>query len=138
MASLRFIFETLLITKSPVLHDPRVASEVMNLCEAFKCINATESPQYFRILYPYHVTRIMERSKFPILLAVAQICKAECNDTVRKFISTRSSEDPVVSELVGIHNAAMARVERPILESRIRWLTDIEDQHENQGTAPES
>lgn len=118
MESFKLICDTLLLPRSPAIFDRDVAMEVIYLTEAYKAITSVDQPPYFRIMYPYSATRIMERSRFPILLAVAQQLRAKKYDTVRQFVATSTAENPVVKRLIDIHEAGMASPSGPILTSR--------------------
>ncbi|KAK8698077.1 hypothetical protein V6N13_114208 [Hibiscus sabdariffa] len=127
MDSIMLIFDTLLLPRSPVLYDRQVAVEVFNLCEAFKAIISTDHPPYFGIFSPPppSTTRILEQSKFPILLAVAQVCGADKCGAVGQFITTTTSENGLVIELADKYLLATQRANTALIPNRIRFLTEI-------------
>ncbi|KGN56529.1 uncharacterized protein LOC105434816 [Cucumis sativus] len=94
------IYDTLVLPKSHVLKDCRVLAEVGNIAEAYGVITQTNYPRHFKILCPTTVTNVMNKNRFPILLAVAQICKSDSHGTER----SASSQTPLVDELVAIHH----------------------------------
>ncbi|KAI4299487.1 hypothetical protein L6164_032945 [Bauhinia variegata] len=67
-----FIHDNLLLTKSPVLLDPRLKLELAHLNEAFKAICSHSIPQFFSYLGNYDDQYKLERSRFPIIMAVAE------------------------------------------------------------------
>lgn len=112
MGAIEFITKALLDTRSPVLFDPRVSTEVNNLAEATMAIGSADFPQYFRILYPVEAERVLERAKFPTLLAVAQACYSKMYPTARNFVSTRGDNAAPIQDLVTLHENYMNGPER--------------------------
>lgn len=74
MALITSIFDTLLLPKSPVLRDHRVAMEVMNLYEAFRALNQSTYPQYFRIFYPEEGDALMQPLQIPYFSCGSSKC----------------------------------------------------------------
>ncbi|WOG83167.1 hypothetical protein DCAR_0102341 [Daucus carota subsp. sativus] len=92
MSAFRFCYETLILSESPVLKDPRVSDEVSNLYEALGLVNRSEYPKYFRYLAPKEQSSKIDRARFPTLAAVAQKIKAEVmgNRSVLQMVSFSS------------------------------------------------
>lgn len=66
----------------------------------------------------------MERSKFPILLAVAQKCRAERYGTVQNFVTTVTSQ--LVSELAEKHRTGVRPANAAVLPEKLNFLTSID------------
>ncbi|KAA8550333.1 hypothetical protein F0562_002017 [Nyssa sinensis] len=137
MAGLVFICDMLLLTNSPVLRDPRVASEVMNLAVAFWLITASDYPQYFRILASNHEKMLLERSRFPTLIAVAQRLWAKIYTCASQFVTSVQSSSGLVNELVELHERAIkTNVPLPALQLLTSWSTDFTSSTSNPPDPP--
>nr|GLL40401.1 hypothetical protein AXX17_AT4G35880 [Ipomoea trifida] len=66
-------------------------------------------PHYFRIFHPLESSRFLERSRFPILIAVAQMIKGSRTNNVNQFESTLSMTDVTVMSLYNQHIDGIAR-----------------------------
>ena len=103
MAAFSFIYETLILTRSPVLKLPSLRREVLNLAAAERAINATDHPKFFKILNPPYMTKVIERSRFPTIAALATLIKSDATATAQQFVDNR------VRALKAIHDQYMAR-----------------------------
>ncbi|KAD2394330.1 hypothetical protein E3N88_41307 [Mikania micrantha] len=72
MAQLKLVFESLCLTRSPVLVDLRVKHEVLNLCVAYMRIKEKQYPQYYRIRHPSEAGVTVVNSRFETLAEVAR------------------------------------------------------------------
>lgn len=85
MDSIVLISDTLVLTKSPVLRNLALRSEVRNVAKAFQMITSSNYPEYFKILQPPSATSVLYKSRFPILAAVARGCRANRYGTVGRW-----------------------------------------------------
>lgn len=108
MSELVLINDVLVVNKSPVLGDARVALEVQNLHETFKAINGSSFPQYFGITATWvGDVRLLDSSRFPLLIKVAQRVRSSHSFPTSQAISTPTVNDQTISQLVSIHEAFM-------------------------------
>ncbi|KAM0069745.1 hypothetical protein Hdeb2414_s0001g00005101 [Helianthus debilis subsp. tardiflorus] len=112
MAPLQFMLEALCLTDSPVLRDSRVKHEVINLCEAYKRINETPYPQYFRIMHPTEARVTIAKSRFPTLAEVARRYLSELKNRVSQFAASSNGQNTLVNNLLSIHRAHITRLNR--------------------------
>lgn len=103
MSAMTSICDMLLSVNSPVLYDPAVANEVMNLALAFKTVIKFPYPQYFRVLGPVRDQKLLESSRFPILSSVAQRLRMAKYPTVTQFVATVQTNAAIVERLVNLH-----------------------------------
>ncbi|XP_022140869.1 uncharacterized protein LOC111011432 [Momordica charantia] len=107
MSEFVLINDVLLVTKSPVLGDDRVASEVQRLHETFKEITQNRTPQYFAITTFGFKARLLDRSKFPHLIEVARYISAKQSSTFSQsnFVFPLPVKGQTFLELVAKHEA---------------------------------
>ncbi|OIW04654.1 hypothetical protein TanjilG_07789 [Lupinus angustifolius] len=122
MGAFTFIADVLLPVQSPVLFHPRVLHEVDRFSDAFIAVHLTQYPQYFYILAGPSVNQLVERSNFPILARVAQLIKQGTASTLNQLVAPRCRENPIVLELVELHNRAILGRSLNIARPTLRML----------------
>lgn len=114
LAGYYFVFQTLVMTNSPLLEHPDLVSEVRQYTLATKELAKVDIPAYYRILEDPANYSNFERQKFPTLIAVARELKTKTTKTASQFVTTASNADAYISKLVTIHN----NMRIPILNAR--------------------
>ncbi|KAK1379407.1 hypothetical protein POM88_026151 [Heracleum sosnowskyi] len=143
MSAIMFSYETLVQTNSPVLTDPRLYHEVLNLDEALQLMFQSKHPQYFRYLEDQEKVSMIERKRFPILAAVGEKLKADLKGykSSKNVVGANSNKDNMVAELVATHKRAMARNKSVKIDASAQSLcqpagprvTEIDDEEEEEG-----
>ncbi|KAJ6843386.1 hypothetical protein M6B38_296365 [Iris pallida] len=105
MKAFQLVYETLLVTQSVVLEDPRIASELRNVKDAINAMRSTTHPQFARYIVDTPKLYLFERSRFPTLAAVAQLIKTDvhASGTVKQFIATARTQSALVADLYNMH-----------------------------------
>ena len=130
MTNLNFIMETLLITKSPVLLQPELATEVLNVERAIKAVRACAMPQFFRVLQPPHETAVLARNNFPRLAAIAAKIKGSGETNASQFVTTMNTNDNKLEEYLKLHNAGMIGNEPGTVHHALSYLTNFDKEEE--------
>ncbi|CAH9091485.1 unnamed protein product [Cuscuta europaea] len=141
MNSFMFIYETILITKSSILKRPEIQHEVELLTDAMVKIGECDHPQFARYLLHSAYQTYLERSKFPILFAVA--CKlkelAHKVESIKQFVVPDIASSSLVTDLVKEHQEFLKSGKSNILKRHISFLTDhLEDAFEEDSTDDDS
>lgn len=122
MSGLSFIYDILVLDRSPVLKDPSLLWEVRNAAQAFKAIHSTPYPRHFKLLFEPIKTRITARQRFPTLVAVAQSLNADLDPSARRFIGGKKDDDERVAALKVLHNEAPIDTATLNYLYGIRWM----------------
>ncbi|KAJ8554222.1 hypothetical protein K7X08_024900 [Anisodus acutangulus] len=124
----KVMYEALILTGSPILDDPRVRHEALNLYDTHKAVNESEYPQFVRYIGGNSARAKLERRRFQILFAVAQNLIPYRQNS--NFVTTNLSEqdNQLVTALIEIHNREIFRPGRTMaIAELINALTsDIE------------
>ncbi|KAL9997057.1 hypothetical protein Hdeb2414_s0655g00930281 [Helianthus debilis subsp. tardiflorus] len=111
MSAFMFVFDTLCLTKSPVLRDHRVKNEVQYLMDAYQKITSTDQPQYYTIFYPIEAAHSLNRSRFETLMEVSRQIRSGQKRNVAQFAAgSNVRADPLIAALVKMHDAHMLKV----------------------------
>lgn len=107
MTNLNFIIETLLVTKSPVLYQAELATEILNVERALKAVLSSPMPQLFRVLHPPHETQVLARNNFPRLAAIATKIKSGSEANASQFVTTMNTDEAKIDQYVLLHKSGM-------------------------------
>ncbi|AES73107.1 hypothetical protein MtrunA17_Chr3g0132521 [Medicago truncatula] len=82
MSSFTIIFESLIMTKSPVIYERFLRAEALKFADTVEAICASDYPQYFRYFAAWtdHM-HLLDRNRFPMSIAVAEKIKYDTSST---------------------------------------------------------
>lgn len=73
---------------------------------------SSDLPCYFRLLNPPSETKVVERARFPTIIALGEAVKAGDTRTAAQFVSNRSPRDARITRLKGVHDRYMNALTR--------------------------
>lgn len=107
MNSFTFIYDHLIIPNSKVLTDVSLRHEVQNLAETIATIINYDMPQFFRYMAPAEQTLLLDRSRFPTLITIAQRIKFGVGTVAANNFVTHRIPDERLNGYLEIHRQGL-------------------------------